>query len=96
MRRGSSDEAERFSFFRIWTVPRTILQLTLGNVALMNLWFLAADDELECGDLLIRRPVLEHLRIESHTLDNNRLALYGADCSAVENHTADSIGGYIT
>jgi transposase InsO family protein len=90
----SGDEAEQFSFSRTWTVPRLVLHLAAGQLALLNVTFLVADDELSCEDLLIGLPVLQHLRVDTRTLlENQRAALDGADCSSVLNAAVSDASG---
>ena len=77
-------QAQSFKFSRRWTVPRTIMHLPSGALALQNISFLVADDELACEELLIGLPVLRHLRIDSQTLlENQRATLDGTDCATV-------------
>lgn len=65
-------------------------------MALINITYLLADDELACEELLIGRPVLKDLQIDSISLlENNRAILDGADCSHVGNPTAANQGGYV-
>ena len=76
----SQTEAETFSFSRSWTVPRTVLQLSSGQLALTNVTFLVADNELTCEDILIGNPLLKHLKIYMRTLlEENRAQLDGSD-----------------
>lgn len=90
-------KAHTFSFSRTWTAPRTVLQLPSGQLALMNIKFLVADDELACEELLIGRPVLEHLKVDTNTLlDTNRSVLDGVDCSEIGNPTAAKNGGMVS
>ena len=90
-------EPQSFAFSRTWQAPRTVLQLPSGSLALANITFLIADNDLACEDLLIGRPVLRHLRVDTETLlDNNRFALNGADCSDVGNPTANDNEGFIS
>lgn len=77
-----SEEAPRFSFSRKWTVPRLVLQLSSGRMALLNITSLVADDHLACEDLLVVLPVLQHLGIDTRTLlERNWNTLSGTDCS---------------
>lgn len=77
-------EAQVFSFSRRWTCPRTILHLAAGQLALCNISFLVAEDDLACEDMLIGLPVLQHLKVDTKTLlENNRATLDGVDCSKV-------------
>jgi len=93
----SGKQAERFSFSRTWTAPRTVLHLSSGPLALVNITYLVADDDLACEDLLIGRPVLKTLQIDSETmLERNRAVLDGADCSHVGNPIAHKQGGTVS
>ena len=92
----SEEEAQTFSFSRSWTSLRTVLHLASGQLALANVTFLAADDNLVCEDLLIGLPVSQHLQVDTGTLlENNRSVLDGADCSSVANPTLNR-GGSVT
>jgi len=53
-----------------------------------------ADDDLTAGGILIGRPVLKHMRVDTKTLlESNRSALDGIDCADVGNPTvADKRG----
>lgn len=73
------------------------MQLSSGQLALANVTFLVADDELACEDLIIGLPVLRHLQVDTRTLlENNRAVLDGADCSDVWNPTRFQRGGTIS
>lgn len=77
----SGDEAQSFRFSRTWTCPRTVLHLSAGPLALLNIRYLIPDDDLACSDLLIGQPVLYHLKIDTKTLlEQNRSQLDGTDC----------------
>lgn len=91
LRQGKNTQS--FTFSRSWLAPRLVLHLSSGRMALCNISFLVADDDLACEDLLIGLPVLQHLRIDSKTLlENNRATLDGTDCAEVGNPTATHIG----
>lgn len=93
----SGDDAQSFTFSRTWTIPRTVLQLASGQLALANVSFLVADDELACEELIIGLPVLRHLQVDTRTLlENNRSVLDGSDCSHVGNPTTRSRGGIVS
>lgn len=56
-----------------------------------------ADDELACEDVIIERPVLEHLKSETATLfDHYRASLDGTDCSMVRYPTVPKGGGFVS
>lgn len=75
------DSAQTFKFLYTWSIPRTVLILSSERLALRNISFLVADDNLACEDILIGCPVLQHIRIDSKTLLNsNYCALDGTDC----------------
>lgn len=77
-------EAKIFNFSKVWTVPRIVLRLTTGPLALVNVTFLIPDDELAAEDVLLGLPLLQHLGIDTKTmLEQNRDNLDGADCSAI-------------
>lgn len=91
------DEAQAFKFSRTWTVPRTVLNLPSGKLAVLNVSFLVADDDLACENALIGHPVLEHMKVDTKTLlDENRERLDGIDCGSVGNPTRATTGGYVS
>ena len=82
------DNGESISFTtnRIWKVPRTILRVASGKPALQNISYLIVDGELDPEDVLIGRPVLQHLGVDTATLlDLNREKLHDPDCDNVGN-----------
>lgn len=54
----TGEEAETFTFSRAWTLPRTILKLSAGPLALLNFKYLVRDSDLVTDDFLIGLPVL--------------------------------------
>ena len=91
------DRAQSFRFSRIWTVPGTVLQLASGQLALANLSFLVADDQMTCEELIIGLPVLGHLQVDTRTLlENNRAVLDGSDCSQIGNPCTGDGGGVVS
>lgn len=91
------DNAEKFTFSRTWTPPRTVLQLLVGPLALVNVTYLVADADLAAESLLIGLPVLQHLGVDTKTLlEERRDRLDGADCSAVKAATSGSGGGRVS
>ena len=68
LKTGKNDKAQTFRFSRSGMVPRTVLHLSAGQLALINVSFLIADDDLTCEDLLIGLPVLRHLQVDTKTL----------------------------
>ncbi len=56
--------AHEFTFSRFWVVPRTILKLASGKLGIMNISFIAADEELAAESILIGHPVVQHMRID--------------------------------
>lgn len=67
-------------------VPRTTLHLASGHLSLVNITYLVADDCLECEYLLIGRPVLLHLKVDSRPLLENKCATQdGTDYSHIVN-----------
>lgn len=82
------EDAQSFLFSPLWLVPRVILHLASGQLALCNVSFSNADDGLACEDLLIVLPLLQHLCINSKTLlKNNCSELDGTNCADVRNTT---------
>lgn len=95
LKKKNANSAQAFQFSRKWTVPRTILHLTSGNLALLNICLLVADDNLACENLFIGQPVLHHLRVDTYTLlDNNRFALNSSECSEAGNPTSATTKGH--
>lgn len=65
-----------FSFTLSWTFPRTVLRLDTGSIALVNVTYFIADNDLACEDLLIGIFVLQHLQVDSCTLLENSIAFW--------------------
>lgn len=62
-----------------------MLELSAGRLALTNVSFLVADNDLSCEYLLFGFPVLHHLGIDSRTLlERNRVTLDGTYCSSID------------
>ncbi len=77
-------------------VPEIVMKLRVGKMALKNVTFLVCDDKMTNEPIIIGRPVLEHLRIDTKTLPEERaLDLDGTDCSNVANPTRNA-GGFLT
>ena len=73
------------------------MQLFTGTLALVNVTFLVADDELAAEDLLIGLPILQHLGIDSKSLlEQKRDLLDGVDCSAVRDLPGATRGGKVS
>lgn len=88
--------AQTFNLSRKWTVPRLVLELSSGRMALRNVAFLVADDDLAFEDVLIGLPILQHLQIDSRTLlERNRAVLDGTDCANVGNETKNNSNGVL-
>lgn len=62
------DNAEAFSFRCSWTVFRTLLHLSSGQLDLVNVTYLVIYDSLNCEVILIGLSVLLHLQADSCTL----------------------------
>lgn len=93
----SGEEAQTFSFSHTWTSPRTVLYLSVGQLALVGVTFVVADDDLACEDMHIGHPVLHHLQVEPKTLlEHNRAVLDGTDCSSVRNNVLNDQGGRVS
>ena len=92
-----NSEPEAFTFSRAWLVSRTILHLSSGRLAATNISYLVADEELTATDLIIGRPILEHMRVDTKTLiEERREGLDNIDCSTVGNPTLPARGGRIS
>lgn len=80
----TGQDPQSFSFSRSWTPPKTVLHLAAGNLTLVSVTFLIANDDPSCEDLLIGLPVLHHLQVDTRTLLENRFSsLDSTDCSQV-------------
>ena len=91
------DEKVEFSFSRQWIVPNTILQLRTGSMGIQNMSFLISDDRLTGEPLIIGRPALQHMRVDTKTLLEERYSeLNGIDCSSIGNPTMSSKAGYVS
>lgn len=76
-------------------MPSTVLHLHSGRLAFKNIRFLIADDAVSCEDLLIGRPVLRHLRVDTRTLLEDRVrTVDGTDCST--DFVGTSTGGRVS
>lgn len=76
---------------------RIVLLLSFGHLAVVNVPYLVADEDLTSDDLLVGRSVFHHLRIDPRTLlEEERSILDGTDCSHVANPTVSSTSGTIS
>ncbi len=67
-------------------------KLTLGNIA-----FLVSDYRLTKEPVLIRRPVLPHLKVDKNSLlERNLSSLNATDSSSFGNPTVVNSGGYVS
>lgn len=55
-----------FKFSRKLQAPRLVSELSARLLALNKVYFLVADDEISCKDLLVGFSVLHSLSIDSH------------------------------
>lgn len=91
------DDPQKFTFSRTWTPPRTVLLLSAGPLALVNVTFLVADADLSVEDLLIGLPVLQHLGVDTKTLlEERRDLLDGSDCSSIGAANTGTPGGQVS
>lgn len=68
--------AKRFSFSCTWIVPRIILRMTAGHLALLKVTDLVPEIELEAEELLMGLPILQKLRSDMKSkLEQNRVDL---------------------
>lgn len=86
-----------FSFREHGLGSRTVLHLEDGPLAVLNINILFPGDDLSSRDLLISKPVPQHLQIDMKTLsEQNRSILDGTDCCSVQTleiaQTVDLIG----
>lgn len=70
----SKDETntKAFSVPKTWSVPRMILQLTKGPLALINVTLLLLDKELAEEDILIVLPMLQRLVIDTKSMPEHK------------------------
>ena len=86
-------KAISFQCQRTWTVPRTVLTLSSGQLALCNISYLVVDGDLTEEQMLIGLPVLQHLKVDTRTLlEQNRNQLDETDCISVGNPSVSSKG----
>lgn len=79
-----TDKRENYTFYRVWNVPRLVMKLSSGRMALNNISFLSSDASLASEDILIDLPVLRHLGIDWCTvLESNHEQLDVTDCSTI-------------
>lgn len=91
------EDPEPFTFSKKWNVPRTILGLSSGILALQHISFFVADDELVANEIIIGRTVLSHLGIDTVSLlVQNRKRLDEIDCSSVGNSTRNHGCGMVS
>lgn len=71
-----------YTFSRVWTVPPTVLPVSVGQPALKNNTFFVADDKVESEDLFVGLPVFRHLCVETKMLLEENIDVQNAtDCS---------------
>lgn len=74
-----------------------MLHLASGKLAVLNISFLVSDDDLTTSGILIGRPILQHLRVDTKTLlESNRTTLDGTDCASVGNPTVPGKAGSVS
>lgn len=87
----STEQPEAFTFSRLSKIPRLVLELSAGHLALNNISFLVADANILYEDLLVGYAVLKHLGIDFRALlEQNREILGGIDCSPVDHPTTNA------
>lgn len=90
------DDPQKFTFSSMWTPPGTVLLLSAGLLALVNVAFLVADADLLVEGLLIGLPVLQHLGVDTKTLSEGcRDLLEGSGCSSVAASHSGVHGGQV-
>lgn len=93
----TGSDAEKFTFSRIWTLPRTIFMLCARSLALVNDKYLVSDSDLAVEDLFIGLPVLRLLGVDTKTLFEDRLDLLdGPKCSAMDLKGHSDKGGRVS
>lgn len=89
------EDAQSFTFSRIWTPPRTTLRLSADLLSLINVSRLVANVELVIANLVLSLPVLQHLGVDTVSLlEKRRDLLDGTDCSRIESSLAH--GGQVS
>lgn len=66
----SAGETKSFKFSFVWKLLRLVMELTSGRRALTNISFLVSKTALASEDMLHGLPILQHLRLDSHTILN--------------------------
>lgn len=61
-------KAEKFIFSSNWTPSGTVLKLSAGPLAPLNVVYLVTDDELNVEHLFLSVPVMCHLGVDTKTL----------------------------
>lgn len=90
-----SEEKKSFTLSRIWTPLHATLFLTAGPLLLANVSYLVTNAELAVEDLLLGLPVLQHLRVDTKLLSEERRDLLdGTDCSHIE--SSSTRGGQVS
>lgn len=76
-------KAEKITVSRSWTPLRTVLELSAGPLALLNVKVFVTNAELSAEDLFLRLPALRHLVVYSKSLLEERRDLLDVrDCSS--------------
>lgn len=90
----STDKAEAFEFSRVLKIPRLVMEISSGRLALTNISLLVSNTMLVSEDVLIGLPVLRHVSIYSRTLLVRNLAtLDGTDSSSVTHPSISTMRG---
>lgn len=73
--------------------PRTVLPLSSGNLALRNVKFLVADNDVSFENLLFALSVLHHLQVDTGiVLVNNPDRIQEMDCTLAELSETEATG----
>lgn len=94
--RTAAVKAESFQLSRLSRLPRLVMELPSGHLALTNVFFLVSDAVLASEDMLISIPVLQDLGIALRTLlKRNRAELDTTDCFAVPRSSTSKTCGFL-
>lgn len=86
---------QSFNLSRSRTMPGYVLNISTGQLALVSITLPVSNDELAWEELLIGRPVLLYLQVDTKTLlDSNHVISDETDCSHIGTRTSTMTSGY--
>lgn len=76
----TNNKVEKLTFYRLWKITSLVLELSAGTMAILNVSFIGADEDIECEDKLLGQIVLQNLGIDSRKLlETHRTIMDGTD-----------------